>query len=83
MAVRFVVRSRDGKKLQTELAFPFDQSRIVLGRGAAADVRIPDPAVSEAHASVQLRGNDWLLTDLGSRNGTKHNAQRLLAERGR
>jgi pSer/pThr/pTyr-binding forkhead associated (FHA) protein len=83
MAVRFVVRSRDGQKLQAELAFPFDQARIVLGRGPAADVRIPDPAVSEAHASAQLRGNDWMLTDLASRNGTKHNGQRLLADRAR
>jgi hypothetical protein len=69
--------------LQTALEFPFDQSRIVLGRAAAADVRIPNPTVSEAHASVQLQGNDWLLSDLGSRNGTKHNGQRLVQGRGR
>jgi len=83
MAVRFVVRSRDGQKLREELAFPFDQARIVLGRAASADVRIPSPTVSESHASVQLRGSDWVLTDLGSRNGTKHNGQRLLPERTR
>jgi len=81
MAVRFVVRSRDGQKLQAELDFPFDQARIVLGRGAAADVCIPHPTVSESHASVQLRGQDWLLTDLNSRNGTKHNGQRLVSDR--
>lgn len=81
MAVRFVVRSRDGHKLQEELAYPFDQSRIVLGRAVSADVRIPSPTVSESHASVQLRGSDWLVTDLGSRNGTKHNGQRLTPER--
>ena len=83
MAVRFVVRSRDGQTLQEELAFPFDQARIVLGRAPSADVRIPSPTVSESHASVQLRGIDWMLTDLGSRNGTKHNGQRLPAERTR
>jgi pSer/pThr/pTyr-binding forkhead associated (FHA) protein len=83
MAVRLVVRSRDGQKLQTELAYPFDQARIVLGRAPAADVRIPSPTVSEAHASVQLKGSDWMLTDLGSRNGTKHNGKRLLPERAR
>lgn len=83
MAVRFVVRSRDGQKLKEELAFPFDQARIVLGRAASADVRIPSPTVSESHASVQLRGSDWVLTDLGSRNGTKHNGQRLPPERTR
>jgi FHA domain/Inner membrane component of T3SS, cytoplasmic domain len=83
MAVRFVVRSRDGQQLQTALEFPFDQSRVVLGRAAAADVRIPNPTVSEAHASVQLHGGDWMLSDLGSRNGTKHNGQRLVPERAR
>jgi hypothetical protein len=83
MAVRFVVRSRDGQKLQAELEFPFDQARIVLGRGAAADVCIPHPTVSMAHASVQLRGSDWLLTDLNSRNGTRHNGQRLVSDRPR
>ena len=81
MAVRFVVRSRDGQTLQEELAFPFDQARIVLGRAPSADVRIPSRTVSEAHASVQMRGSDWLLTDLGSRNGTKHNGQRVPPER--
>jgi pSer/pThr/pTyr-binding forkhead associated (FHA) protein len=81
MAVRFVVRSRDGQTLQEELAFPFDQARIVLGRAPSADVRIPSRTVSEAHASVQMRGSDWLLTDLGSRNGTKHNGQRVTPDR--
>ncbi|HTU62153.1 MAG TPA: FHA domain-containing protein [Polyangiales bacterium] len=81
MAVRFVVRSRDGQTLLEELAFPFDQARIVLGRAPSADVRIPSRTVSEAHASVQMRGSDWLLTDLGSRNGTKHNGQRVPPER--
>src|SRR6185312_9773187 len=83
MAVRFVVRSRDGHTMQEELAYPFDQARIVLGRAPSADVRIPSPTVSEAHASVQLKGADWFLTDLGSRNGTKHNGQKLLPERTR
>jgi pSer/pThr/pTyr-binding forkhead associated (FHA) protein len=83
MAVRFVVRSRDGHKLQTELAFSFDQSRIVLGRAGSVDVRIPSPTVSETHASVQLRGSDWVVSDMASRNGTKHNGQRLLPERTR
>ena len=83
MAVRFVVRSRDGHTMQEELAYPFDQARIVLGRAPSADVRIPSPTVSETHASVQLKGADWFLTDLGSRNGTKHNGQRLMPERNR
>jgi predicted component of type VI protein secretion system len=77
MGVRFVVRSRGGEKIPGEPEFPFDQSRIVIGRGSAADVRIPHRSVSEHHASVQARDGHFVLTDLGSTNGTRLDGQRL------
>jgi FHA domain len=77
MAVRFVVRSREGKVVPGELAFPFEQSRVVIGRGASADVRIPHPTVSEQHATVQSRGDHYVIVDVGSTNGTKLDGQRL------
>jgi pSer/pThr/pTyr-binding forkhead associated (FHA) protein len=83
MGVRFVVRSRQGQPLPSELEFVFEQSRIVIGRGAASDVCIPDRTVSETHATVQQRGDDWTLADAGSTNGTKLNGQRLTGDRGR
>ena len=77
MGVRLAVRSRDGRKVPGELELSFEQERIVLGRGAAADVRIPHATVSELHATVQLRGDTWVLRDLGSTNGTRLSGQRL------
>jgi predicted component of type VI protein secretion system len=83
MGVRFVIRSCEGKKLRTEIEFPFEQARIVLGRGSSADVRIPHRTVSELHASVAMRGDAWMLTDAGSTNGTKLNGQALSGDRSR
>jgi predicted component of type VI protein secretion system len=81
MGVRFVVRSREGKKPGSDAEFPFEQTRIVIGRGAAADVRIPHRTVSELHATVQMHGDSWLLADASSTNGTRHNGQRVGTDR--
>jgi len=48
----------------------FDGDRIVLGRGAFADVRLPDPSVSSRHATVRAIAGEYLLVDEGSTNGT-------------
>ncbi len=80
MGVRFVVRSRAGVKVPGEPEFVFDQSRVSIGRGSAADVRIPDRTVSEHHVSVQALGDHFVITDLGSTNGTRLEGQRLQAE---
>jgi FHA domain/Inner membrane component of T3SS, cytoplasmic domain len=80
MGVRFVVRSREGQEVPGELSFPFEQTRVVLGRGVSADVRIPHPTVSEHHATVQLRGDHFVITDAGSTNGTRLDGQRLPAD---
>lgn len=83
MGVRFVVRSCEGKKPRAEIEFPFEQARIVLGRGSSADVRIPHRTVSEFHATVQMRGDAWMLADASSTNGTKLNGQPLAGDRPR
>jgi predicted component of type VI protein secretion system len=83
MGVRFVVRAREGVKPGSQVEFPFEQTRIVLGRGSAADVRIPHRTVSEFHATVQLHGDAWQLCDAGSTNGTKLNGKRLTGDRGK
>ena len=83
MGVRFVVRSCEGKTPSAEIEFPFDQARIVLGRGASADVRIPHRTVSEFHATVQMRGDSWMLADAKSTNGTRLNGRPLQGDRPR
>jgi pSer/pThr/pTyr-binding forkhead associated (FHA) protein len=51
-------------------ALTFDGDRIVLGRGAFADVRLPDPSVSARHATVRASAGEYVLLDEGSTNGT-------------
>ena len=41
-----------------------------IGRGDYNDVVIADPSVSTMHAKLQRRDAVWVLTDLGSTNGT-------------
>jgi pSer/pThr/pTyr-binding forkhead associated (FHA) protein len=55
----------------TAPALTFDgTSRVVLGRGAGSDVRLPDPSVSHRHALIQVERSDFVLVDEGSSNGT-------------
>src|ERR1700744_6108123 len=44
--------------------------RVVIGRGAGSDVRLPDASVSHRHASLRAQGAEFVLVDEGSTNGT-------------
>jgi len=52
-----------------------------IGKGPRNDIVIADPAVSTAHAMVRLEGDAYLLSDLGSRNGTFVNSERVTEPR--
>ena len=58
----------------------FDTSRIVVGRGAQCDVRLPDTSVSARHASIRAHHSGWVIVDEGSTNGTRLNGERLSAQ---
>ncbi|MEO7093702.1 MAG: FHA domain-containing protein [Polyangiales bacterium] len=58
----------------------FDAPRIVLGRGAQCDVRLPDASVSARHASIRAHHSGWVVVDEASTNGTKLNGERLAAQ---
>ena len=49
--------------------------RLQLGRGPDNDIRIEDGSVSTRHAELLADGNDYLLRDLNSTNGTKVNGE--------
>jgi DNA-binding winged helix-turn-helix (wHTH) protein len=49
----------------------------MVGRDATAQVRLEDPAVSRLHARITVLANGTQLLDLGSKNGTFCNSQRL------
>lgn len=79
MGVRLVLSPRGADAGQTE--YEFDQDRILLGRGAGTDVRLPDASVSVKHATIRLESSRYVIVDHGSTNGTRVNDQRIVPER--
>jgi pSer/pThr/pTyr-binding forkhead associated (FHA) protein len=66
MALTVVVRSGD----VASPTISFDAPRLVIGRGPSSEIRLPDPSISQRHASIQQRGGDYIIIDEGSTNGT-------------
>jgi hypothetical protein len=50
---------------------------VTLGRSRECDVMLDDPNVSRTHAELRPRGGSWVLTDLGSTNGSSVNGRRI------
>ncbi len=47
----------------------------------SVDLVLPDPTVSRIHAVLDSVGRNWLVRDLGSRNGTSVGGERLAGQR--
>ena len=52
-------------------------SGATLGRSRQCDLMLDDPNVSRTHAEVRPRGGSWVLTDLGSTNGSRVNGRQV------
>jgi hypothetical protein len=50
-------------------------SGATLGRSRQCDLVLNDPNVSRQHAEIRPRGGSWVLTDLGSTNGSRINGR--------
>jgi hypothetical protein len=50
---------------------------VTLGRSRQCDITLEDPNVSRQHAEIRPRGGAWVLTDLGSTNGSLINGRRI------
>jgi len=83
MGIRLIVRPLEASA-EAEWSFEFEQERVLVGRAAGADVRLPDRAVSIRHATLRVESSARVvLVDHGSTNGTRVNGQALVAERPR
>jgi hypothetical protein len=60
-----------------ELALPRGPRTVfTIGRSPDCDLPLGDPTVSRLHAELRRTGDDWVLVDLGSLNGTRVNGWR-------
>lgn len=50
---------------------------VVIGRGSAAGLRLDDTGVSRQHAELRREGDDVVLVDLGSTNGSSVNGRHV------
>ncbi|MFP5318475.1 MAG: FhaA domain-containing protein [Acidimicrobiia bacterium] len=57
----------DGRRI------PIGEDPVTVGRLPDCDIILTDPNVSRRHAEVRRRGNDFIVVDLGSTNGTRVN----------
>jgi len=58
-----------------------DQPRLSVGASEEAELVVDDDAVSRVHLVFEQIGRAWFARDLGSRNGTYLNGERLFGER--
>jgi len=56
---------------------PQHDRRFTIGRAMACDFTLADLSVSRWHARLYLQDDQWLLSDLGSTNGTRLNGWRV------
>jgi pSer/pThr/pTyr-binding forkhead associated (FHA) protein len=71
-----LLRSGDLKGRRLPIKVPV----VNIGRGDYNDIVIADASVSTMHAKLQRREAIWILTDLGSTNGTYVEGERLTGE---
>lgn len=61
--------------------FALDGDELVIGRAAENAISIPDTSVSRRHAQIKRVGGGWVVSDLGSGNGTLVNGDPVEEER--
>ncbi len=62
---------------QPSLTVKLERERHTLGRAPDNDILIDTPVVSRHHAVFERSGEGWTCTDLGSRNGTRLDGNRI------
>src|SRR5213080_5080445 len=61
---------------------PLTGERVTLGKASSNMVALEhDPTVSRLHAIMENHGSAWSIRDVGSRNGTYVNGEKITSER--
>jgi pSer/pThr/pTyr-binding forkhead associated (FHA) protein len=60
-----------------EEVFRFTRAEVTLGRERGCDCRLADKTVSARHARLAYHHGQWWVEDLGSKNGTYLNQERI------
>ena len=55
--------------------YPLSKDVLTIGRLDSLDIVLSDPGVSRKHAEVRREGDEWVVVDLSSTNGTIVNGQ--------
>jgi pSer/pThr/pTyr-binding forkhead associated (FHA) protein len=73
MATLYQIKSNGSQAEVMEI----DQEPVVVGRSTAAKVSVEDEGISRRHFLVLREGEDYVIKDLSSRNGTWINGRRV------
>ena len=55
-----------------------EASRLLVGKGPTADLKLVDPAVSRRHVALEIENQRLRITDLGSTNGTRLDGHEII-----
>jgi pSer/pThr/pTyr-binding forkhead associated (FHA) protein len=61
--------------------YPLSKESVTIGRNEDNTIRVDNLAVSGYHARIDLAGNDYVLTDLQSTNGTFVNDEKVVSHK--
>lgn len=61
--------------------YPLAKDTLGIGRLDTCDIVLSDAGVSRRHAEVRREGDEWVLVDLGSTNGTSVNGRQVRRHR--
>jgi hypothetical protein len=73
-----LVLVQGGQPIRT---WPLAASELTIGRAEQSDIPLADPGVSRNHARVVREGDDFIVEDLRSTNGTEVNGQPIRRRR--
>jgi DNA-binding NtrC family response regulator len=78
-AARFRLLVVDGLDVGRELRIDGGEaSRLLVGKGPTADLKLVDPAISRRHLALEIERGRLRITDLGSTNGTRIDAHEVV-----